>query len=212
MEMAAWLRELGLERYEPTFRENEIDSEVLPELTEADLEKIGLPLGARKKSDGPTKKPKEQEQPPVEAEAYDEAEGEEPEAEDASDESGEDASEGAVEDTEEPSEEPVYTVRVDGKEVQVTLSELTKGYSRESDYRRKTMALADERKALEAFQRQVAENQRHYAERLQELQALFPAEQEPDWQQLAAEDPSEYVRQKAIHEDRQKKLWQLRAA
>jgi class 3 adenylate cyclase len=49
MDMAAWLRELGLERYEPAFRDNEIDWEVLPELTEADLEKIGLPLGTRKK-------------------------------------------------------------------------------------------------------------------------------------------------------------------
>jgi hypothetical protein len=28
---------LGLERYVPAFRENEIDAEVLPELTEADL-------------------------------------------------------------------------------------------------------------------------------------------------------------------------------
>jgi hypothetical protein len=49
MDMAAWLRELGLGRYEPTFREHEIDPQVLPELTEADLEKIGLPLGPRKK-------------------------------------------------------------------------------------------------------------------------------------------------------------------
>ena len=49
MDVAAWLRGLGLERYEPTFRENEIDWDVLPELTESDLEKLGLPLGPRKK-------------------------------------------------------------------------------------------------------------------------------------------------------------------
>jgi SAM domain (Sterile alpha motif) len=49
VDIAAWLRELGLERYEPVFRENEIDWEVLPDLTEADLEKLGLPLGPRKK-------------------------------------------------------------------------------------------------------------------------------------------------------------------
>jgi predicted ATPase/class 3 adenylate cyclase len=49
VDIAAWLRELGLERYEPAFRENEIDWEVLPELTEGDLEKLGLPLGPRKK-------------------------------------------------------------------------------------------------------------------------------------------------------------------
>jgi class 3 adenylate cyclase len=49
MDIAAWLRSLALERYEPAFRENEIDAEVLPELTEADLATLGLPLGPRKK-------------------------------------------------------------------------------------------------------------------------------------------------------------------
>ena len=49
MDIAAWLRSLGLERYEETFRDNEIDWEVLPELNEADLERLGLPLGPRKK-------------------------------------------------------------------------------------------------------------------------------------------------------------------
>jgi class 3 adenylate cyclase len=49
VDIPAWLRQLGLERYEPAFRENEIDWEVLPELTEGDLEKLGLPLGPRKK-------------------------------------------------------------------------------------------------------------------------------------------------------------------
>ena len=49
MNVADWLRSLGLERYEPAFRENEIDWAVLPELTDADLEKLGLSLGARKR-------------------------------------------------------------------------------------------------------------------------------------------------------------------
>jgi class 3 adenylate cyclase len=49
MGIAAWLRGLGLERYEPAFRENEIDAEVLPELTEIHLERLGLPLGPRLK-------------------------------------------------------------------------------------------------------------------------------------------------------------------
>jgi hypothetical protein len=33
VDIAAWLRELGLERFEAVFRDNEIDAEVLPELT-----------------------------------------------------------------------------------------------------------------------------------------------------------------------------------
>jgi class 3 adenylate cyclase/predicted ATPase len=49
MEIAVWLRGLGLERYEAAFREHEIDAEVLPELTESHLAALGLPLGIRLK-------------------------------------------------------------------------------------------------------------------------------------------------------------------
>ena len=49
MDVAAWLRDLGLGRYEGRFRESEIEADVLPDLTEADLEKLGLPLGPRKR-------------------------------------------------------------------------------------------------------------------------------------------------------------------
>src|SRR5499427_9141830 len=49
MDIEAWLQGLGLERYAPAFRDNEIDAEVLPELTEADLATLGLPLGPRRK-------------------------------------------------------------------------------------------------------------------------------------------------------------------
>ena len=40
---------LGLGQYETTFRESEIDAEVLPDLTEVDLKKLGVPLGHRKR-------------------------------------------------------------------------------------------------------------------------------------------------------------------
>jgi hypothetical protein len=49
MDVAEWLRALGLEQYAPVFRQNEIDYEVLPELTDADLEKLGVPMGHRKR-------------------------------------------------------------------------------------------------------------------------------------------------------------------
>ena len=49
MNIGGWLRNLGLERYEPLFIENAIDSDVLAELTEGDLEKLGIPLGDRKR-------------------------------------------------------------------------------------------------------------------------------------------------------------------
>jgi len=49
MDVGDWLRGLGLGRYETVFRDNEIDVEVLPELTESDFEKLGVPLGHRKR-------------------------------------------------------------------------------------------------------------------------------------------------------------------
>jgi SAM (Sterile alpha motif) domain-containing protein len=49
MGVGDWLRSLGLGQYEAVFRESEIDPEVLPELTTADLEKLGVPLGHRKR-------------------------------------------------------------------------------------------------------------------------------------------------------------------
>jgi class 3 adenylate cyclase/predicted ATPase len=42
MDIAVWLRSLGLERYVPAFRDNDIDSEVLPKLTADDLISIGV--------------------------------------------------------------------------------------------------------------------------------------------------------------------------
>ena len=49
MDIGAWLRGLGLGQYEATFRESRIDADVLPELTEADLSELGVPLGDRKR-------------------------------------------------------------------------------------------------------------------------------------------------------------------
>jgi class 3 adenylate cyclase len=49
MDVGGWLRSLGLEEYEAAFRENKVDADVLPELTELDLEKLGVPLGHRKR-------------------------------------------------------------------------------------------------------------------------------------------------------------------
>lgn len=48
-ELEGWLASIGLERYARTLRDNDVDLEVLPELTEADLEQLGLSLGHRKK-------------------------------------------------------------------------------------------------------------------------------------------------------------------
>ena len=49
MEIDGWLRGIGLEQYAQTFRENGIDLSVLPDLTDQDLEKLGVLLGHRRK-------------------------------------------------------------------------------------------------------------------------------------------------------------------
>src|SRR5437764_5581429 len=50
MDVAAWLQGLGLERYVPAFRDNEIDWEVLPKLTSENLREIGVAaIGHRRK-------------------------------------------------------------------------------------------------------------------------------------------------------------------
>ena len=46
--LAGWLGELGLERYAQAFVDAEVTPEILPELTDADLRELGLPLGPRK--------------------------------------------------------------------------------------------------------------------------------------------------------------------
>src|SRR5688500_1287212 len=48
VDVGAWLRGLGLERYARVFRDAELTPETLPELTDADLRELGLPLGPRK--------------------------------------------------------------------------------------------------------------------------------------------------------------------
>jgi len=49
MDLGDWLRSVGLEQYEAIFRENAVDGDVLSELTEGDFEKLGIPLGDRKR-------------------------------------------------------------------------------------------------------------------------------------------------------------------
>ena len=42
MDVADWLRQLGLERYEAAFRENDVSAEILPDLTAEDLKELGI--------------------------------------------------------------------------------------------------------------------------------------------------------------------------
>jgi len=48
-QIADWLKNLGMSEYEQRFVDNRIDFSVLRDLTEQDLEKLGVLLGDRRK-------------------------------------------------------------------------------------------------------------------------------------------------------------------
>ncbi len=49
MDVGEWLHLIGLSQYEGKFRDHGIDLDVLPDLTEDDLKKLGVALGSRKR-------------------------------------------------------------------------------------------------------------------------------------------------------------------
>jgi hypothetical protein len=158
-----------------------------------------------------TQEPEVEETEGVEAEAEAEQvdEGDEPEvdAEDEADPEDEDDSEG-----EEP-EQPVYTIKVNGEEVEVSLEELQKGYSRTQDYTRKTQQLAELRKAAETETGAVRAERQQYSQLLEAMRAQVAASQpqEPDWDKLRKSDPIEFAAQWAEHERRHKQMGAIQA-
>jgi len=116
---------------------------------------------------------------------------------------------------EQPSEsnQELYKVVVDGQEQEVTLEELTKGYSRQSDYTRKTEKLSQDRKSVEELKNEYTRQSEEakikrdqYEKQLQVLsEQLRSSEQKVDLDRLYEDDPAEYVRVKA-EQDRRKEL------
>ena len=111
-----------------------------------------------------------------------------------------------VEAEEEEDKPPVFTVKVDGKNVEVTLEELRKGYSREADYTRKTQQVSEERRAFQAEAELVRTERQQYAQLLGSLQAQLQQNAAPqiDMDRLYNEDPIEWVRQKELARDAEK--------
>ena len=110
-------------------------------------------------------------------------------------------------DSEEGEQPQVFTVKVDGKEVEVTLDELQKGYSRTQDYTRKTQQIAEARKQTDAELQEVRAEREQYAQLLGALQAQVQQAAQPniDWDRLYNEDPIEWVRQREVMRENQEK-------
>jgi hypothetical protein len=117
-----------------------------------------------------------------------------PEDDDYDDEAddGEDAYEGDDDDEdydEEPAEK-LYTVKVDGKEVEVNLEEALKGYQRQEAFTKRSMELAEQRKAFAAEAAETKQLRDAYAQQLELLQAQLQQTnltEEPDWAALKNE-------------------------
>ena len=133
--------------------------------------------------------------------------------EDASGEESEDEQSELEEDTQEEDKPQVFTVKVDGKEIEVTLDELQKGYSRTQDYTRKTQQVAEARKAAEAELQAVRAEREQYAQLLGALSEQVKAAAEPqiDWDRLYREDPIEYVRQREVMRENKEKAAAIQA-
>lgn len=143
-----------------------------------------------------------------------ETETEETEVEVANDDDGDEEQSEEVEvaeddEVETPTADDLYEVTLPGGvKAQVTLDELSRGYSREADYTRKTESLAAQRRELAAERegvQQAVENERaQYAQSLAQMSQALGNEisggQEIDWDTLKEEDPIEFATQWADHQ------------
>jgi hypothetical protein len=113
-------------------------------------------------------------------------------------------------------DDPLVTVKIDGKEVEIPLSELKNGYQRQADYTRKTMEASAERKAADAERQAAVQERTNYAQNLMRMQAQLEGalqeQQNIDWGRLIQEDPQQYLAQKHLLEQRQAALQQNYAA
>lgn len=119
----------------------------------------------------------------------------------------------SAEQVEEP--KPKYRAKVDGEEIEVEIDELINGYQRTADYTKKSQALAEQRKALEAERvhlEQVKQERLAYAQKLQALnQFLSQQGQGENLEALKEVDPIGYAVKVAERTERDKQLAVVRA-
>ena len=175
---------------------------------QAALLKMTEPKGETPETEEATPTEEEESQPVAEDESLEEETEEEEEAEEAEEES---------EETEGEEEEELYAVTVNGEEVAVSLDELLSGYSRQSDYTRKTQEIANDRKEMESLQQQynsqVAQIQQERQQYMDALQNIITSSAEgisqyadTDWDALRESDPIEYVTKREELRQSQEKI------
>jgi len=161
-------------------------------------------------------KPKEEEAKPTEEEESTE-ETQDESLEEESEEEAEEEDESEESDDEVEEEPELYAVTVNGQEQEVTFDELLKGYSRQSDYTKKTQELSDNRREFESMQQAMAqEYQQIQAERQQYVDALqnvidgsvmgLDQLANVDWNKLREEDPVAFITKKEEFRESQDRL------
>lgn len=132
---------------------------------------------------------------------------------DAEDEA-DDEQEGTEGDDEEFEDVEVFMVPVaGGGEEEVTLEELGKGYSRQSDYTRKTQQLADRGREMDSELADTRNVRQEYGERLKMLNTTLDdmSPSDIDWDQVKRDDPDNYSTRYTDHQRQEAKREALRA-
>ena len=161
--------------------------------------------------------PEPEEATPTEEEESTEETQDESLEEESEEESEEEESE---ESDDEGEEEFLYAVKVDGEEQEVTLDELLKGYSRQSDYTKKTQELSQDRKEIEeaksTYDSELAKMQgerQHYinsiSQILQNSSNNLNEYNKINWDALKEDDPIEYVKMKEDFREGKEKMQAL---
>ena len=163
-------------------------------------------------------KPKDEEAAPTEEEESTEETQDESLEEESEEEESEEEDEESEESDEQESEEPeVYAVTVNGTEQEVTFDELIKGYSRQSDYTKKTQELAEERRNIESGMEQykselagLQQERQQYVDALTQVIQSSTAGLETysnvDWPALKEEDPIEYITKRDEYREMQERV------
>jgi hypothetical protein len=113
----------------------------------------------------------------------------------------------------EESDDPTVTVKIDGKEVEVSLSELKSSYQKDKVSTERFMQAAETRKQAEAEIARTQHERQTYIQNLQRLQvqdeAALAQQQNIDWSALLKSDPVEYLEQQRLASERQARLNQV---
>ena len=166
----------------------------------------------REESDEPAEEDQEESEEPSET-----PEDESDESEEDDEEDGDGLEESEEEDESGDDDIALYTVRVNGEEIEVTEDELVKGYSRQADYTKKTQELSEQRRNIEQLESQynsqlgqMQQERQQYMDALNQLiqQSMGGLEQfsNIDWNRLKEEDPIEFITKRDEYREAQERV------